>query len=129
MLPLRRLTLAWMAMLGLCVPLAAGADVTVHMDIRWPAQLPELVEFRITQPIEAAMIRLPSLMRMQSRTFEGRSQIQLQFEDVDAASALLAVHAALNTVAARLPTDASQPTVRIAHPPVPGWDTPAQPRP
>src|SRR3954467_1015797 len=73
-----------------------------------PLEMEEL----ITRPVEQAVSAVPGLTRLNSQSSEGNSQVQLNFEwGADLAEAADEVRTRIDRIRARLPEDATPPTI------------------
>src|SRR4051812_41122463 len=73
-----------------------------------PLEMEEL----ITRPVEQAVSAVPGLTRVNSQSSEGNSQVQLNFEwGADLAEAADEVRTRIDRIRARLPEDATPPTI------------------
>src|SRR5262245_13578348 len=74
-----------------------------------PLEMEELV----TRPIEQAVSAVPGLLRVQSQSSEGNSQVQLNFDwGADLGDAADEVRTRIDRVRGRLPEDADPPTIQ-----------------
>ncbi len=79
----------------------------------YPGAGPETVESEVTIPIEEAVNTISSIEHLSSTSYEGYSQILMQFEfDVDAMDKSNEVREKISTIRASLPDGIEEPVVR-----------------
>jgi hydrophobe/amphiphile efflux-1 (HAE1) family protein len=82
------------------------------VDVRYPGASPEAVEREVTKPIEEALNSIAGVKRISSRSFEGRSQTNVEFSlNADMDRAMQEVRDRIALVQAGLPRDAKPPSV------------------
>ncbi len=85
----------------------------VSISIDYPGASPEAVETDITKPVEQAMNTLPGIDMIRSNSFEGNSNVFVQFKlNVDPDKAVQSLRDKMAQVRARLPRDAREPVVQ-----------------
>jgi hydrophobic/amphiphilic exporter-1 (mainly G- bacteria), HAE1 family len=85
---------------------------TLTVRVSYPGVGPLEMEELVTRPIEQAVSAVPGLVRVNSGSSEGNSQVQLNFEwGADLAEAADEVRTRLDRVRGRLPEDADPPTI------------------
>ncbi|HJV97122.1 MAG TPA: efflux RND transporter permease subunit, partial [Albitalea sp.] len=90
-------------------------DVTppiAFVDIAYPGASPEAVEREVTKQVEEALNSIAGVKRITSRSFEGRSQTQVEFTlNADMGRAMQDLRDRLGIVQSALPKDAKPPTI------------------
>jgi hydrophobe/amphiphile efflux-1 (HAE1) family protein len=82
------------------------------IDVRYPGASPEAVEREVSKPIEEALNSIAGIKRISSRSFEGRSQTNVEFNlSTNMDRAMQEVRDRLSAVQSALPRDARAPTV------------------
>jgi len=82
------------------------------IQVNYPGAAPEAVEREITKPVEMAINSIAGVKRISSRSFEGRSETNVEFSlNADMARAMQEVRDRLSAVQSVLPKDAKAPTV------------------
>ena len=82
------------------------------IQVKYPGAAPEAVEREITKPVEMAINSIAGVKRISSRSFEGRSETNVEFSlNADMARAMQEVRDRLSAVQSVLPKDAKAPTV------------------
>ena len=85
---------------------------TLTVRVSYPGVGPLEMEELITRPIEQAVSAVPGLVRVQSSSSEGNSQVQLNFEwGQDLAEAADEVRTRVDRMRGRLPEEAAAPTI------------------
>src|ERR1044072_7065330 len=85
---------------------------TLTVRVSYPGVGPLEMEELITRPIEQAVSAVPGLVRVNSSSSEGNSQVQLNFDwGMDLAEATDEVRTRIDPVSGRLPKDADNPTI------------------
>ena len=91
-------------------------DVTppiAFVDVAYPGASPEAVEREVTKRIEETLNSIAGVKRITSRSFEGRSQTQVEFTlNADMSRAMQDLRDKLGVVQSALPRDAKIPTVQ-----------------
>ena len=83
-----------------------------YVDVRWPGASPEAVERSVAKPLEEAMNSIAGARRIQSRSFEGRVQANIEFAlDTDMGRAMQDLRDRVAAVQASFPVDVKPPTV------------------
>jgi multidrug efflux pump subunit AcrB len=116
---------ATMAMVALCVlglfsyarlGVEQMPDVTppiAFVDVAYPGASPEAVEREVTKRIEESLNSIAGVKRITSRSFEGRSQTQVEFTlNADMGRAMQDLRDKLGVVQSALPRDAKTPAVQ-----------------
>ncbi|MBL8276950.1 MAG: efflux RND transporter permease subunit [Pelomonas sp.] len=115
---------ATMAMVALCV-LGLFAYVRLGVEqmpdiappgawiqVNYPGAAPEAVEREVTKPVEMAVNSIAGVKRIMSRSYEGRSETNVEFSmNADMSRAMQDLRDRLSAVQADLPVDARLPTV------------------
>ncbi|MBP6901153.1 MAG: efflux RND transporter permease subunit [Burkholderiaceae bacterium] len=82
------------------------------VQVQYPGASPEAVEREVTKPIEEAVNSVAGVKRILSRSYEGRSETNIEFSlSTDMGRAMQDVRDRLSAVQAGLPKDAKAPTV------------------
>ena len=82
------------------------------VDIAYPGASPEAVEREVTKQVEEALNSIAGVKRITSRSFEGRSQSQVEFTlNADMGRAMQDLRDRLGVVQAAFPKDAKPPTI------------------
>ena len=82
------------------------------VQVQYPGAAPEAVEREITKPVEASINSVTGVKRIVSRSFEGRSESNVEFSlNTDMARAMQDVRDRLAAIQSSLPKDAKLPTV------------------
>ena len=82
------------------------------IEVNYPGASPEAVEREVTKPLEEALNSIAGVKRITSRSFEGRSQTQLEFSlDADMSRAMQDVRDRVAVVQAVFPRDAKAPLI------------------
>src|SRR5687768_1749047 len=85
---------------------------TLTVRVSYPGVGPLEMEELITRPMEQAVSAVPGLVRVQSSSSEGNSQVQLNFEwGQDLAEAADEVRTRVDRMRGRLPEEAAAPTI------------------
>src|SRR5688572_24718096 len=85
---------------------------TLTVRVSYPGVGPLEMEELITRPVEQAVSAVPGLVRVQSSSSEGNSQVQLNFEwGEDLSEAADEVRTRVDRMRGRLPEEAAAPTV------------------
>jgi HAE1 family hydrophobic/amphiphilic exporter-1 len=85
---------------------------TLTVRVSYPGVGPLEMEELITRPMEQAVSAVPGLVRVQSQSSEGNSQVQLNFEwGQDLAEAADEVRTRVDRMRGRLPEEAAAPTI------------------
>src|SRR5687768_7681835 len=85
---------------------------TLTVRVSYPGVGPLEMEELITRPVEQAVSAVPGLVRVQSSSSEGNSQVQLNFEwGEDLSEAADEVRTRVDRLRGRLPEEAAAPTV------------------
>lgn len=88
------------------------APPMAYIDVRYPGASAEAVEREVTKLIEESVNSVAGIKRITSRSFEGRSQSQVEFTlNADMARAMQDVRDRVAMVQALMPRDAKPPTV------------------
>ena len=83
-----------------------------YIDIRYPGASPEAVEREIAKPLEEALNTIAGIERIQSRSFEGRVQSNVEFSlSTDMGRAMQDLRDRVSQAQAVFPKDAKPPTV------------------
>ena len=83
-----------------------------YIDIRYPGASPEAVEREIAKPLEEALNTIAGIERIQSRSFEGRVQSNVEFSlTTDMGRAMQDLRDRVSQAQAAFPKDAKPPTV------------------
>ena len=86
---------------------------TLTVRTSYPGVGPLEIEELITRPMEQAVSAVPGIVRVQSQSSEGNSQVQLNFEwGHDLAEAADEVRTRVDRMRGRLPEDADPPTIQ-----------------
>ena len=86
---------------------------TLNVRTSYPGVGPLEMEELITRPMEQAVSAVPGIVRVQSQSSEGNSQVQLNFEwGHDLAEAADEVRTRMDRMRGRLPEDADPPTIQ-----------------
>jgi HAE1 family hydrophobic/amphiphilic exporter-1 len=86
---------------------------TLTVRTSYPGVGPLEIEELITRPMEQAVSAVPGIVRVQSQSSEGNSQVQLNFEwGADLAEAADEVRTRVDRMRGRLPEDADPPTIQ-----------------
>jgi hydrophobic/amphiphilic exporter-1 (mainly G- bacteria), HAE1 family len=86
---------------------------TLTVRTSYPGVGPLEIEELITRPMEQAVSAVPGIIRVQSSSSEGNSQVQLNFEwGSDLAEAADEVRTRVDRMRGRLPEDADPPTIQ-----------------
>jgi multidrug efflux pump subunit AcrB len=82
------------------------------IDVAYPGASPEAVEREVTKHLEEGLNSIAGIKRITSRSFEGRSQTQVEFNlSADMARAMQDVRDRVGVVQSSFPKDAKPPTV------------------
>src|SRR5437867_2518114 len=82
------------------------------VDVRYPGASPEAVERELTKQIEEGLNSIAGVKRITSRSFEGRSQTQVEFTlNADMGRAMQDLRDRMGAVQANFPKDAKQPLI------------------
>ena len=82
------------------------------VDVRYPGASPEAVEREIAKPLEEALNTIAGVDRIQSRSFEGRVQMSVEFTlSTDMGRAMQDLRDRIAMVQAALPKDAKAPNI------------------
>jgi len=82
------------------------------IDVRYPGASPEAVERSVAKPLEEAMNSIAGVRRIQSRSFEGRVQANVEFAlDTDMARAMQDLRDRVAAVQASFPVDVKPATM------------------
>ena len=82
------------------------------MDVRYPGASPEAVEREVAKPMEEVINTIAGVKRIQSRSFEGRLQMSVEFSlDTDVDRAMQDLRDRVNLAQSRFPRDVKQPTI------------------
>jgi hydrophobic/amphiphilic exporter-1 (mainly G- bacteria), HAE1 family len=85
----------------------------VSVSINYPGASPEAVETDITKPVEQAMNTLPGVDMIRSNSFEGNSNVFVQFKlNVDADKAIQSLRDKVAQIRGNLPRDAKEPVIQ-----------------
>jgi HAE1 family hydrophobic/amphiphilic exporter-1 len=85
---------------------------TLTVRVSYPGVGPLEMEELVTRPVEQAVSAVPGLVRVQSSSSEGNSQVQLNFEwGEDLSEAADEVRTRIDRLRGRLPEEAAAPTV------------------
>jgi HAE1 family hydrophobic/amphiphilic exporter-1 len=85
---------------------------TLTVRVSYPGVGPLEMEELVTRPLEQAVSAVPGLVRVQSSSSEGNSQVQLNFEwGADLSEAADEVRTRVDRLRGRLPEEAAAPTV------------------
>jgi HAE1 family hydrophobic/amphiphilic exporter-1 len=85
---------------------------TLNVRVSYPGVGPLEIEELITRPMEQAVGAVPGIIRVQSSSSEGNSQVQLNFEwGSDLSEAADEVRTRVDRMRGRLPEDADPPTI------------------
>jgi hydrophobic/amphiphilic exporter-1 (mainly G- bacteria), HAE1 family len=85
----------------------------VSVSINYPGASPEAVEIDITKPVEQAMNTLPGVDMIRSNSFEGNSNVFVQFKlNVDADKAIQSLRDKVAQIRGNLPRDAKEPVIQ-----------------
>ncbi|URI06345.1 efflux RND transporter permease subunit [Aquincola tertiaricarbonis] len=88
------------------------APPMAYIDVRYPGASAEAVEREVTKVIEESVNAVAGIKRITSRSFEGRSQTQVEFNlNADMSRGLQDVRDRVAMVQAAMPRDAKPPTV------------------
>ncbi|MFT7773448.1 efflux RND transporter permease subunit [Roseateles sp.] len=83
-----------------------------YIDIRYPGASPEAVEREIAKPLEEALNTIAGVERIQSRSFEGRVQSNVEFSlNADMGRAMQDLRDRVSQAQAAFPKDAKPPMV------------------
>ena len=78
----------------------------VSVDVRYPGASPEAVEREVAKPLEEILNTIAGVDRIQSRSFEGRTQVFVQFTlDADMGRAMQDLRDRVSLAQARFPKD------------------------
>jgi len=84
----------------------------VRATVTWPGVSPEVMEEQVTRLLESSLATTEGIVRMESQTTEGRSEVDLFFGyDEDINFALQDASKNLDRVRGRLPRDIDPPTI------------------
>mgnify|MGYP001247343283 CR=1 FL=1 len=82
------------------------------IDIRYPGASPEAVEREVAKPMEEVINTIAGVRRIQSRSFEGRLQMSVEFTlDTDVDRAMQDLRDRVSLAQSRFPRDVKQPTI------------------
>jgi multidrug efflux pump subunit AcrB len=82
------------------------------IDVRYPGASAEAVEREVTKPIEESLNSIAGIKRITSRSFEGRSQTNVEFNlSADMGRAMQDVRDRVAMVNAQMPRDAKPPNI------------------
>jgi multidrug efflux pump subunit AcrB len=82
------------------------------MDVRYPGASPEAVEREVAKPMEEVVNTIAGVKRIQSRSFEGRLQMSVEFSlDTDVDRAMQDLRDRVSLAQSRFPRDVKQPTI------------------
>jgi len=82
------------------------------VDVRWPGASPEAVERSVAKPLEEAMNSIAGVRRIQSRSFEGRVQANVEFAlDTDMGRAMQDLRDRVAAVQSAFPVDVKPATM------------------
>lgn len=85
----------------------------VSIGISYPGASPEAVETDITKPVEQAMNTLSGIDMIRSNSFEGYSNVFVQFKlNVDADKAVQSLRDKMSQIRSNLPRDAKEPVIQ-----------------
>ena len=88
------------------------APPMAYIDVRYPGASAEAVEREVTKVIEESVNAVAGIKRITSRSFEGRSQTQVEFNlNADMSRGLQDVRDRVAMVQGLMPRDAKPPTV------------------
>ncbi|MBV8034281.1 efflux RND transporter permease subunit [Roseateles sp.] len=83
-----------------------------YIDVRYPGASPEAVEREIAKPLEEALNTIAGIERIQSRSFEGRVQTNVEFSlNADMGRAMQDLRDRVSQAQAAFPKDAKPPMV------------------
>jgi multidrug efflux pump subunit AcrB len=82
------------------------------MDVRYPGASPEAVEREVAKPLEEVINTIAGVKRIQSRSFEGRMQMSVEFSlDADVDRAMTELRDRVSLAQAGFPRDVKQPLI------------------
>ena len=113
------MVMAALCVLGLFAYLRLGveqlpdvAPPMAYVDVRYPGASAEAVEREVTKLVEESVNAVAGIKRITSRSFEGRSQTQVEFNlNADMSRGLQDVRDRVAAVQSLMPRDAKPPTV------------------
>ena len=84
----------------------------VFVQVQYPGAAPEAVEREVTKPLESALNRVEGIKRITSRSYEGRSETNVEFTlSTDMNRAMQDVRDRMSAMQSGLPKDAKAPTI------------------
>ena len=90
-------------------------DITLPgawIDVRYPGASPEAVEREVAKPLEESLNTIAGVDRIQSRSFEGRAQLSVEFSlNTDMSRAMQDLRDRVAVAQAQFPKDVKQPAV------------------
>ena len=83
------------------------------IDVRYPGAAPEAVEREVAKPLEELLNTIAGIKRIQSRSFEGRMQMSVEFSlDADMDRAMQELRDRLTTAQSVFPKEVRQPNMQ-----------------
>ena len=83
------------------------------IDVRYPGAAPEAVEREVAKPLEELLNTIAGIKRIQSRSFEGRMQMSVEFSlDADMDRAMQELRDRLTTAQSIFPKEVKQPNMQ-----------------
>src|SRR5579859_2618261 len=89
----------------------------ISISVQWPGAAPEDVALQVSKPIEDAVVGISGITGISSTSTEGQARVNIQFaEGSDVNQAATDVQTKMQSLARRLPTGVSAPSISKADP-------------